>query len=196
MNCFAASILVAISANLWRITWKLADRAPERLALLRVLERLLEHPLGAGVAARGGDQPLALELPGDVVEALALLAEDGVGRDADVLEGELAGVGGVHAHLLELARDGEPGDLVALVVAQVDQEQGDPVVAPRRGRSWSTRTMKSARAPLVMNVFEPLITYSSPSRIAVVRIPATSEPAPGSVIPRQPIFSPLIPGTR
>ncbi len=56
--------------------------------------------------------------------------------------------------------------------------------------------MKSARAPLVMNVFEPLMTNSSPSRIALVRMPATSEPAPGSVIPRQPIFSPLIAGGR
>jgi hypothetical protein len=56
--------------------------------------------------------------------------------------------------------------------------------------------MKSARTPLVMNVLAPLITYSSPSRTAVVRIPATSDPAPGSVIPRQPIFSALIPGTR
>ena len=64
------------------------------------------------------------------------------------------------------------------------------------GSVFATRTMKSARGPLVMKVFEPLITYSSPSRIALVRIPATSEPAPGSVIPRQPIFSPLIPGTR
>ena len=64
------------------------------------------------------------------------------------------------------------------------------------GSVLATRTMKSARGPLVMKVFEPLITYSSPSRIAVVRIPATSEPAPGSVIPRLPTFSPLIPGTR
>ena len=64
------------------------------------------------------------------------------------------------------------------------------------GSVFVTRTQKSARAPLVMKVLAPLITYSSPSRIAVVRIPATSEPAPGSVIPRQPIRSPLIPGTR
>ena len=47
-----------------------------------------------------------------------------------------------------------------------------------------------------MKVLEPLITYSSPSRLAVVRMPATSEPAPGSVIPRQLISSPLIEGTR
>ena len=37
---------------------------------------------------------------------------------------------------------------------------------------------------------------ATPSRIAVVRIPATSDPAPGSVIPRQPILWPLMPGSR
>ena len=59
-----------------------------------------------------------------------------------------------------------------------------------------TSTMKSARTPFVMNVFEPLITYSSPSRTARVRMPATSEPAPGSVMPSEEIISPLIDGTR
>ena len=67
---------------------------------------------------------------------------------------------------------------------------------PASGSVLATRRMKSARAPLVMKVFEPLMTYSSPSRRAVVRMPATSEPAPGSVIARQAIFSPLMPGTR
>ena len=56
--------------------------------------------------------------------------------------------------------------------------------------------MKSARTPLVMKVFDPLMTHSSPSRTARVRIPATSEPAPGSVMPSEEIFSPLIAGTR
>jgi hypothetical protein len=64
------------------------------------------------------------------------------------------------------------------------------------GSVFATSRMKSARGPLVMKVFEPVITYSSPSRIALVRMPATSEPAPGSVIPRHPILVPLIPGTR
>jgi len=45
-------------------------------------------------------------------------------------------------------------------------------------------------------VFEPSMTRSSPSRTARVLMPATSEPASGSVIPRQEIFSPLIEGTR
>ena len=67
---------------------------------------------------------------------------------------------------------------------------------PASGSVLVTRTQKSARGPFVMNVFEPLMTYSSPSRIAVVRMPATSEPAPGSVMPRHPTLSPAMPGTR
>ena len=39
------------------------------------------------------------------------------------------------------------------------------------------------------------MTNSSPSRTARVLMPATSEPASGSVIPRHRIFSPLMAGT-
>ena len=38
--------------------------------------------------------------------------------------------------------------------------------------------------PLVINIFDPLITHSSPSRTAVVFEPRESEPAPGSVRPK------------
>ena len=57
-------------------------------------------------------------------------------------------------------------------------------------------TMKSARTPPVMNVFEPLTTQPPSTRRAKVRSAATSEPASGSVIPSAAIFSPRIPGTR
>ena len=90
-----------------------ADRAAEGLALLGVLEGAVEDALRARDAADRGDEPLPLELPGDVVEALALLAEQVLRGDADVLEGELAGVGGVHPHLLQLAGDAEALDLLA-----------------------------------------------------------------------------------
>ena len=43
-----------------------------------------------------------------------------------------------------------------------------------------------------MNVLEPFSTQSSPSRSALVAIPAMSEPAPGSLIARAHTFSPLI----
>ena len=46
--------------------------------------------------------------------------------------------------------------------------------------------MTPASAPLVSHILLPLITHSSPRRTAVVRMPRRSEPAPGSVRPRQP----------
>ena len=56
--------------------------------------------------------------------------------------------------------------------------------------SLQMKTIVSAYGPLVMNVFEPLSTYSSPSRRAVDFIePNASEPESGSVIAQAPIFS-------
>ena len=43
-------------------------------------------------------------------------------------------------------------------------------------------TMWVAREPAVTKIFSPLITYSSPSSLAVVDTAAESEPKPGSVI--------------
>ena len=42
-----------------------------------------------------------------------------------------------------------------------------------------------------MNVFEPSMTYSSPSRIALLLTFCRSEPVPGSVIAIAPTSSPL-----
>src|SRR4029078_10373110 len=98
-------------------------RTAEGVTLVRVLEGSVEAGLRAGDAARGADEPLALELPHDVVEALAHLAEGRRCRHADVLEGEERGVRGVHAELLEalLARDAGR--------VHVDEEEREAVVA-------------------------------------------------------------------
>src|SRR6478735_2800304 len=56
--------------------------------------------------------------------------------------------------------------------------------------------MKSARVPLVIQHLAPLITYSSPTFLAVVRMEATSEPQLGSLTPSAAIFSPRNAGTR
>ena len=64
---------------------------------------------------------------------------------------------------------------------------------PRERSAGSVRTTSIrivAIEPLVMNIFEPLITYWSPSRTARVRMPFRSDPAPGSVIAIAPISSP------
>jgi len=47
-----------------------------------------------------------------------------------------------------------------------------------------------------MNVFEPLTTNPPSMRRAEVRSPATSEPAPGSVMPSAAMRSPRIAGAR
>src|SRR5467141_2692741 len=58
------------------------------------------------------------------------------------------------------------------------------------------RHIQSAWVPLVVHILPPLITQSPPTRLAVVLIEATSEPAPDSDTPMQATASPLIAGAR
>ena len=100
------------------------ERAAEGLPLADVRQRVLE---GArrhrdGVEAR--HQALALEDAHDLVEADALAAQQVLGRHAHVLEGELGGVRGAHAHLVQRPADGEPGRLA------LDEEHRDALVPP------------------------------------------------------------------
>ena len=55
-------------------------------------------------------------------------------------------------------------------------------------------TATSEMPPLVIHIFVPLRTQSSPSRLAVVRMFAGSEPKSGSVRPKQPIALPAAMG--
>jgi hypothetical protein len=76
------------------------------------------------------------------------------------------------------------------------RKQVTPPSAPLSRSVTANTIVKSASLPPVMNVFSPLITHSSPSRTAEVRIARASEPAPGSVIAKQLRRSPLMVGTR
>ena len=53
-------------------------------------------------------------------------------------------------------------------------------LCPLAGSVFAKTTVQAAWPAFVMNVFEPLRTYSSPRRTAVVFMRATSEPASGS----------------
>ncbi|MNT74057.1 hypothetical protein D3C72_2128330 [compost metagenome] len=53
-----------------------------------------------------------------------------------------------------------------------------------------TTMTRSAVRPLLMKVLLPLITYSSPSRTAVVRTALRSLPVPGSVMAMARMISP------
>ncbi len=69
-----------------------ADGAAEGLALPRVGDGAGEQVLGGADALEAADQPFALQLPHDLLKALALLAQQGVGADGDVDQRQLGGV--------------------------------------------------------------------------------------------------------
>ena len=64
--------------------------------------------------------------------------------------------------------------------ARLDDERGDPGW-PASGSVFAKTVYSPATLAFVMKRFEPSRTYSSPSRRAVVRIAAESEPEPASV---------------
>jgi hypothetical protein len=63
-----------------------------------------------------------------------------------------------------------------------------PRISPSSVCAQTTAT--SAIVPFVIHIFAPFRTQSEPSRRAWVRIAPGSEPASGSVSPKQPIVSP------
>ena len=68
-------------------------------------------------------------------------------------------------------------------------------LVPRVRSVTAMTTMTCPERPCVMNVFEPEMTHLSPSRTAVVRVPAASLPAVGSVSPQAPSLSPRASGS-
>src|SRR6266540_2499340 len=65
--------------------------------------------------------------------------------------------------------------------SRVSTTTSDTPCAPRLGSVLAATMTRSAWAPLVMNVFDPVTTYSPSCRIARVVIACRSEPVPGSV---------------
>ena len=109
------------------------------------------------------------------VVSISGAAEQVLLRDAAVLDAEVRGVGGADAELVLEALEDEPG---------VSRGTTNDLIAarPLLGSSVAQTTIRSAREPEVTKIFSPFSTYSSPSRTAVVRIAAESDPAAGSVI--------------
>ena len=101
----------------------LGNRLAEGLALLGVAHRLVEAGLGDADAARGHVDAAQLQAAESVLEALALdPADELVGIDPVVLEGELGRVDPAIAKLLELAADPE-------ALAFLGEEQAHALVA-------------------------------------------------------------------
>src|SRR5882757_6063749 len=95
----------------------LGDLLAEGFALLAVFERQLERSLGDADAAGGDVDAADLERVHHLREALADAVgatEDAGGRALVAVVDELGGLDALVAHLLDLRRDGQPGE-VALV---------------------------------------------------------------------------------
>ena len=90
---------------------ELAEGAAELAALAGVGERELEHALGGADRDGGGDGALEVEAAHQHRDARVLAAHEAARRDAAVVEDELAGRAAPAAHLLELLRHLEAGEV-------------------------------------------------------------------------------------
>jgi hypothetical protein len=165
------------------------DWPAKRVTFLRVGEGLLEHQPGPCHGPRHADQPLTLQLPHDLDEPSALLlAEERVGRHANVVQDELGRVRGPHPQLVELPRHREPGRI------GIHHEQREPLVAGRLVGPGHQQARMGPRS--IGDEHLSAVDDEAVALRATVSMAATSEPAFGSVIARLRIFSPLIAGTR
>ena len=101
------------------IVLEIANRLPERLAVLRILDRLFEDLLGVGDVGDRCTQTLLRKPLHHVDEALVDFADDAIVADAHILEKELGCIGLCLADLVEFAAAGEA------FVGRFDAEQRD-----------------------------------------------------------------------
>ena len=80
-------------------------RLIELLALLGVGQRPLERPFGDAQGLRGDADPPAVQGVHGDVEPFAFLAQQVLGRHAQVVQGKGGGVGAADAHLVLVLRD-------------------------------------------------------------------------------------------
>ena len=120
----------------------------ERLALLRVLDRVHERALGEPDAARRDDRSHRVEAEHREPEA-ADLADDVLGRHAHVVEEQLAGVDALHAHLaVDAARPTTPGQTrstMNAVTLSWARESAGPVLA-------NTQYQSACRTPDIQHL--------------------------------------------
>ena len=137
-----------------------ADRLAERLPLVRVPQRLV-HAALRQPDAEGGDGDAALVQDREELRvAPAALAEQVLGGDPAVGEGELTGVGGVPAHLGVLLRRGEaPAYRHGTMIVEISLRP--PCSSPVTAVTVTSEVMSVPE--LVMNDFVPLMTHSPPS---------------------------------
>ena len=132
MSRRAVSILVAMSASLCCVDLELGDLLAELFTSLDVCESPVEGTLRVAEALRRNLDATFVEELEDLVEALALFAEQVGYRHAHILEGDFTGRDHAKAHLVT-----DVGDLDSRRVSVDRRSSTGPCVAPldRSGRS-------------------------------------------------------------
>ena len=130
------------------------QRLAERLAGVGVLDRTADAELGGAQAGGGLPDAVLVEEVLDDLEPAALAAEDGAGRDADVIQRHVRVVGG-HVERPQELIDREAGG------ADRDQETGDAGAAARHparpGEDQVVRGGVHAGVPRLFSIDDPLI---------------------------------------
>src|SRR5471030_1230422 len=165
----------------------LEDGLAKAFAFARIVQRRLVRGARHADRLRGDADASAFKAGQRDLVALPFLADQILGRDAAVVEQALRGVRRMLAHLLFQAGDDVAGR------GRRHPERADALLPA--ALSVTAMTMAtSAYLPLVMNCLVPLMTYSPPSRVAVVRSAAASLPVCGSVRQKAPSISPCASG--
>ena len=156
----------------WNSAIGLAELAP----LPGIVERRLEPGLGDADGERGDADPALVEHAHHHVEAAAFLAQQRLRGQLDVVEVQRADRRGALAHLVLLGPRATPGRSRSTM----------KMLMPRWPASLSVRAStkaKSQTGALWIQSLPPSSRQPSPVRVAVVRMPETSEPASASVMP-------------
>ena len=160
-----------MSASIALTIWKSPIRWPNWRRSLAYAVGDLERALGDPDGLRGDPWSTAVERAHRQVEAVAFVADQVRRRNANASEGELGGRAAAETHLVL-----ETGDREAGVSEPRRRSTTAADGAARRGSVTAKTVMRSATEAWVMNRFEPVMTYSSPSRTARVRAATASEP--------------------
>ena len=115
---------------------KVRDRVAELLAVVGVLDRIVERALGKADGTRRGMGAGGLQTRGGVVEGMAFLADQVGGIDTEIVEGQLPGL---PTEVADLGNGSAAASLRQLATLLFDEEHGEAEMALAWRRIRSTR---------------------------------------------------------
>ena len=134
----------------------LADRPAEDDALLGVGADLVDEPVAVADAFGGDQRALGVEAGQDVLEALAFLADQVLGRDLEVVEEELVGL--VVDHVEDRAHGHARLAIASLMSTMKIDRPSDFFFTSASGVVRASRIIRSECWTRLIQTFWPLMT--------------------------------------